>query len=195
MTSLKYEARVPWLKGRGVNVYSQFGEDGLIEAIFEKIGTTNKQCFEVGASDGVFCSNTRKLVEAGWQALWIEGSAKWFVILLSQLAGLDGVAAVPDYITPENVNDLLGSLPDDLDLGVIDIDGDDYWVWEAMELQPRVMLVEYKPDVYGGELEAVPERGNGQAALPPIVELGTAKGYQLLATTFCNALFARSDVL
>jgi len=78
---------------------------------------------------------------------------------------------------------------------VIDIDGDDYWVWEAMELQPRVMLVEYKPDVYGGELEAVPERGNGQAALPPIVELGTAKGYQLLATTFCNALFARSDVL
>jgi hypothetical protein len=58
------------------NVYSQNGEDGLLEEVFRRIGTTNKQCFECGAADGKWFSNTRKLIDEGWSALLIEEDPK-----------------------------------------------------------------------------------------------------------------------
>ena len=186
---------VEWLERRCKNIYSQFGEDGLIEATFETIGTTNKQCFEVGAGDGIQFSNTRALVERGWQAMWIEHYGPLFGRLLSKKP--PSVVAVREKIVPENVNDLFANLPRDIDFGVIDIDGDDYWIWQAMSaVVPRVMLIEYSP--YLENQERLPERGperERQAPLGPIRKLGEDKGYQLLATTFCNALFARSDTL
>ena len=102
---LKYTAEVPWLEGCGENVYSQFGEDGLIASILERVGTTNKECFEVGAGDGRHLSNTRRLVELGWHALWIESSAEQFMKLLQDIPG--DVDAIPALITPWNVNKIL----------------------------------------------------------------------------------------
>src|SRR4051812_17540195 len=58
------------------NVYSQFGEDGILAEIFRRIGTTNKQCFEVGAADGKWFSNSRKLIDEGWRAALIEADEK-----------------------------------------------------------------------------------------------------------------------
>ena len=193
VTKIQYRVEVPWLKDRCEKVYSQFGEDGLIAATFEQIGTTNKHCFEVGAGDGRHLSNTRRLVELGWHAMWIENAASKFLQMVADLP--ENVAAIPEKITPENVNKILSPLPDDMDFGVIDIDGDDYWLWKAMQKRPRVMLVEYEPLSYGHDPDVLPERGEGQAPIKFIVELGIEKGYQLLATTFCNVLFARSDVL
>jgi hypothetical protein len=68
----RFDVFLPGLQGRWGNEYSQFGEDGLVEAVFELIGTTNKWCFEVGAADGVFYSNTKRLRDQGWSAVLIE---------------------------------------------------------------------------------------------------------------------------
>ena len=56
----------------GWNVYTQFGEDGLIESVFGRIGVRNHWCFEVGASDGFFYSNTLRLREHGWSSVLVD---------------------------------------------------------------------------------------------------------------------------
>ena len=179
------------------NVYSQFGEDGLIEALFERIGTENRWCFECGASDGVLYSNTKVLREAGWSAVLIEASDKLVVDLTetaktetnSKVVGMEISSDTP----LDEVLEYAGA-PYDMDFGVIDIDGQDYWIWrDMMVFTPRVMLVEYAlrnldPFVYG-------RGGKGQSGRAAIVELGESKGYRALAATPCNVLFVREDVI
>src|SRR5262245_41373742 len=56
----------------GFKSYSQYDEDGIIEEIFRRIGTTNKRFIEFGVEDGLE-NNTLKLLLEGWGGLWIEG--------------------------------------------------------------------------------------------------------------------------
>ena len=194
MADFHLTAFVEWLRDKGHNVNSQFGEDGLIAATFERHGDTNRRCFEFGAGDGKTLSNTRHLTDGGWSGLWIEHHPPLFAVLNAMKPST--VDALCETVTPDNVNELLGSLPYDTDFGVIDVDGDDYWIWKALtSINPRIMLVEYCP--YLEDQKTLPPRGPKrleQAPLEPIVELGAEKGYQLLATTFCNCLFAWSDI-
>ena len=80
MTNLPGRAAFRWLEDRAsrtdINVYSQFGEDGILAAIFEKLGTCNKWVLECGASDGVFFSNSRKLIEEGWNGVLVEADRR-----------------------------------------------------------------------------------------------------------------------
>jgi hypothetical protein len=145
----------PEFVDRWGNQTSQFGEDGLIEAAFELIGTTNKWCFEVGAGDGLFWSNTLRLREAGWHAVLIEGNPveaeklKAFESSLVRTAcamiGTNGkLDALLDVILQVPLRG--ECMPLEPDFGVIDIDGQDFWLWHDLHLHvPRVMLVEYSP--------------------------------------------------
>lgn len=194
--AVNYTVNVPWLRDKAKNVYSQFGEDGLIRATLDHVGETNRQCWECGAGDGKTFSNTRRLVEDGWEALWVENSAHRFMQLMRNIPSGGKVKALPAPMQPDNVNAMLAELPSDMDLGVLDIDGEDYWVWEAMAARPRVMMVEYSP--YQKDQQALPPQGKDvrdQAPLGPIVELGESKGYELVATTYCNALFVLGSLL
>ena len=185
------------------NVYSQFGEDGLIEALFERIGTANRWCFECGASDGVLYSNTKVLRDAGWSAVLIEASDKLVVDLTetaktetnSKVVGMEISSDTP----LDEVLEYAGA-PYDMDFGVIDIDGQDYWIWRDMTVfTPRVMLVEYAYRVKDAPAPALASSGrsgdNSQAGFNVIVELGESKGYRALAATPCNVLFVREDFI
>lgn len=181
---------VPWLQNKASNVYTQFGEDGLIEAVFEKIGETNRQCFEIGAADGVFYSNTLRLRELGWKALLMESDTEKFGNLESQF-GKQSVCLHGKFTDLAHPLDA-AHFDQAPDLGVIDIDGQDYYLWESMTYKPRVMLVEIHPDDH----EPLPPRNEpGQAGLNVIRRLGESKGYTLVATTYCNALFVDATCL
>jgi hypothetical protein len=176
---------VPWLHDKAANTYTQFGEDGLIQACLDRVGETNRHCFEVGAADGLFFSNTLRLREMGWAAVLIESDAASF-------QKLDRDYGNQSICIHATATDLDKQIPESFsrtpDLGVIDIDGQDYWLWNDMvEIRPRVMLVEIFPRT---NLEPIPKRGGrGQAGLAAIEELGISKGYDLVATTLCNAIF------
>ena len=73
-----YEPAQAWLAGAAGNETSQFGEDGLIAACLKKFGEQYRTCFEVGAADGIYCSNTWRLREAGWSAVLIENNKVTF---------------------------------------------------------------------------------------------------------------------
>lgn len=181
---------VDWLKGKAANTYSQFGEDGLIAAVFERIGTTNRQCFEIGAADGRWYSNTLKLREHGWQALLMEAEPELFNKLQAEF-GQKSICR-RGYFSCLNAPLRDAEFDHRPDFGVIDIDGQDWHMWESLEFVPRVMLIETHPEpsepcpVVGGE---------GQAGLDAVKALGSWKGYELVAATYCNALFIHTGAV
>jgi hypothetical protein len=182
------------MRGRQRNDTSQFGEDGLIEAVLERIGEQHRWCFEVGASDGALYSNTLRLRDLGWNAVLIE--ADQFLAEQCRRFENDRVRVIHERIGSESLDALLtraGSFS--YDLGVIDIDGQDYWAWQGMTCQPRVMLVEFG---YWNKPEVIPPRGSPdtdlQASFEAIVNLGREKGYTAVARTYCNVLFVDKGV-
>jgi hypothetical protein len=189
------DASGQWLDGRQRNDTSQFGEDGLIEAVFERIGDQSRWCFEVGAADGLFFSNTKRLRDLGWNAILIEGDGR----LAKECRNFenDRVQVVHERIDSGSLDAILARCGSPRpDLGVIDIDGQDYWAWKGLVTRPRVMLVEF---MYVNENMTdptfIPAEGEpGQAGLEAIIGLGVEKGYMPLATTYCNVLFVDKDV-
>ncbi len=175
------------------NVYSQFGEDGLLKAVFERIGTTNKQCFEVGAADGKWFSNSRRLIDNGWRAVLIEANeANWPE--LDKLDGVNGSVTVHGKAEPAGENSLdsilsICGFDQAIDLGVIDVDGQDYYLWNGMlKFRPRVMVVEYDPFA---DANFIPElNGEGQAGMNAIISIAASKGYFNVARTQTNLIFA-----
>lgn len=175
------------------NVYSQFGEDGLLEEVFRRIGTTNQQCFECGAADGRWFSNTRKLIDEGWRAVLIEADpANW-----PELDKLDGpkVTVVHGKLRPSgqaSLDAILAKVGFDAapDLGVLDVDGQEYHLWNwMMKFRPRVMVVEYDHTALENP-NFVPEiDGEGQAGLAALVSVACSKGYFNAYTTKTNAVF------
>lgn len=181
-----------FLHGAAGNEYSQFGEDGILAALFARIGETNRWCFEVGAADGLFCSNTKRLRDAGWKALLIEADEKHFAELMTHAS--EKVQCVRHLIAGDDLDRLLAraGAPADLDFGVIDIDGQDWHILKALTVyRPRVLLVEHS----GHASSAVPPQGSahGQAGLQEIVDLGREKGYVALAKTAVNVIFCSRE--
>jgi len=174
------------------NIYSQFGEDGLLEEIFRRIGTTNKECFEVGAADGKWFSNTRRLIDKGWRACLIEaGKDNWPE--LDKLRGKNGTVIVHGLAEPSGTNSLdsilaLSQFNTAPDLGVIDVDGQDYYLWNGMlKYRPRVLVIEFNPYVEPGFIPDL--GGEGQAGLAALLSIAVSKGYFNVGTTNTNAIF------
>lgn len=182
-----------WLAGRQRNDTSQFGEDGLIEAIFARIGETSRWCFEVGAADGILFSNTKRLRDLGWHAILIEGDGR----LCEECRRFenDRVQVVHERISSESLDAILARCGSPTpDLGIIDIDGQDYWVWHGLTAHPRVMVVEF---AYFNPPQTIPATDSGtkgQAGLDAIIQLGCTKGYIAVAKTYCNVIFVDKDV-
>lgn len=190
--SLIYEVRSCLLADCGRNVWSQYGEDGLIQRLFELIGVRNRWCFEVGAADGVFYSNTLSLREAGWNAVLIESGDEAY----QKLSRYESRRVHTVHECATDLDSILSRFdtPTDLDLGVIDIDGQDYWLWHDMTVyQPRVLMVEFH---WADGDTFIPAKGAetpNQAGWQALNSLALVKGYQLAAKTHVNLIFVRDD--
>lgn len=182
------------------DVHSQNGEDGVIQAVFARIGTTTKVCCEFGAWDGVHLSNCRSLILGGWQALMIEGDPLRFDSLISTYSTNPLVTCVNRYVDAGG-NSLRAIASErgvgSLDFLSIDIDGRDYEVLETLDLDPRVFCVEvnagHSPDAETQLARDTAENNVGQP-LQVFVTLAQSKGYELICYTG-NAFFVRRDVV
>lgn len=189
--------------------FSQFGEDGIIQEIFRRIGTTNRYFVEFGVETGVE-TNTTYLLHQGWQGLWIDGSPQYIQTIndhFRQTIQEGRLTALQSFITAENIESIFarGHVPESFDLLSIDIDRNDYHVWKAItHYQPRVVIIEYnsifRPDCdfvvdYQPDLMWDGSSHTG-ASLSALEKLGREKGYALVASNFTgvNAFFVRQDL-
>lgn len=190
----------PPLRAHERNVTSQCGEDGVIAYVLEQIGERDRWCVEFGAADGVFASNTRTLIESlAYSAVLIEADPVRFAALQRTYAGRDGVTPLRRVVGFEGSDRLDAILsatpvPPDFDLLSIDIDGNDYHVWEALtHYHPKLVVIEYNPTI-PNEVDFVQLRDlavRQGSSLTAIARLGAAKGYRLVHATVVNAIFVR----
>lgn len=180
------------------NIYSQNGEDGILEEIFKRIGAVNMWCLEVGAADGILFSNTRSLIEKGWNAILIEKDKDHFNRLVENCKDFPSARLFCDSISVNGEKSLVNFLqaagaPNEIDLICIDIDGQDWHVWNQLDkYRPRVVLIEYDPGVANEEfIPAI--GGGGQAGLKAITRLAVSKGYHVQIITEYNVICVRDD--
>jgi hypothetical protein len=191
-------------------VFSQAGEDGIISEIFNRIGTTNKFFVEFGVGNGLE-NNSAYLLVKGWQGYWIEGSERFCKSIRQSFKDLianQQLTLKNTFITAANIEDLFreGNVPTELDLLSIDIDGNDYWVWQAItNYRPRVVILEYNA-IYPPESSWVMQYNPSHqwkynshmgSSLKALEKLGHQKGYKLIGCSFSgvNAFFVREDLL
>ncbi len=195
----------------GWKAYSQSDEDGILCEIFRRIGEDTRTFIEIGVGDGTE-NNTVALLLSGWRGLWIEANSSSIETI--RVAFTDRVKAnqlrvEQAFVTQQNVDNLLRTHASDLDEpGVlsIDVDGNDYWIWEAIEsLRPRLVVMEYNAtwhppmSVTIQYQEAFKWNGTNYygASLTALERLARRKGYSLVGCCFAgvNAFFVRNDLL
>lgn len=191
-------------------VFSQNGEDGIIEEIFNRIGTTNKFFVEFGVGNGLE-NNSAYLLVKDWSGLWLEGDHASVEFVKTEFAreiASNRLRVQETFITAENIASLFQShhVPQEPDMLSIDIDGNDYHIWKALrDYRPRVIVVEYNatfpPSLvwikkYNAAWQWDGSIGFG-ASLKAFERLGAERGYSLVACNFvgANAFFVRNDLL
>lgn len=188
-----------------LSVFSQNGEDGVIAEILRRTGTDGGFFVEFGAA--VTESNCLLLADvAGWAGLFMDGDADAIAALRSRYLGSENVAVRQAKVTPANVEALFaeGSVPRELDVLSIDIDGLDYHVWEALErYRPRLVVIEYNGAIAPQRRLVQPadvEVWDGSdffgASIGALDLLAGRKGYRLVYTELSatNAFFVRDDL-
>lgn len=194
-------------------VYSQWGEDGLIQYLLGRVPVPNPVFVEFGVHDYKE-SNTRYLLQHdNWTGLVMDGSAEYIsAIQRDPVYYRHNLTAVCAFIDRENINTLLrdNGITGDIGLLSVDIDGNDYWVWEAIDVvDPRIVICEYDSllgpdrkvttpyDPKFARLEAHWSFLYGGASLAALEALGKRKGYALVGSNSAgnNAFFVRNDLL
>lgn len=187
-----------WLSKHAGNVTSQKGEDGIIAKALEVIGSRDHWCVEFGAWDGKECSNTYNLiVNKGYSAVLIEADHKRYTKLAEAFRDNGKVIPVNAMVGFEKDNNLdvilaKYPIPEDFDFLSIDIDGNDYHVWEAVvRYRPKLLVIEYNPTI-PNSVEFVQSRDMNLthgSSLRSIIKLCREKGYELVAVTDLNGIF------
>jgi hypothetical protein len=215
--ALANAARAPLttLEDAEFKVFSQFGEDGILQYLIRETGITRtEQVFvEFGVQDYLE-SNTRYLLQSdNWRGLILDGSEKYMASVRARdLYWRHDLTARSAWIDRDNINQLIiqAGIRGTIGLLSVDIDGNDYWVWERIEaVDPVIVVLEWN-SVFGPEhavtvpydpsfvrQEAHASRLYWGASIRALASLGARKGYALVGSNTAgnNVFFVRRDRL
>jgi len=200
----------------GFRKYSQNSEDGILLFIFSMISTTNKIVVEICASDGMECNSANLIINHGWNALLFDGDGenidkgRRFYKTHADTFSLPP-RFVHAWVTRSNINTLISNnnVSGEIDLLSIDIDGVDYWIWDAITcINPRVVVTEVQfvwgceksvTVPYSDDFKTKYENGFGiysGASIKAFVKLAKSKNYRLIGFEKYgfNAFFMRNDI-
>lgn len=192
-------------------VSSQWGEDGIIEWLVHQLGEIPETFIEFGV-ENYRESNTRFLLQhRNWRGLVIDGSDDNIdFIRRDPVSWRHDLTAIASFITRQNINSIISDASFGGELGIlsIDIDGVDYWVWEAIDcVNPQIVIVEYNSafgDIFPLTVPYTPDfvridahRSNLYYGLSirAATHLAGKRGYTLVGTNRMgsNAFFVRDD--
>lgn len=194
-------------------VFSQWGEDGIIQFLTNNIEISNRFFVEFGVED-YLQSNTRfLLINNNWSGIVIDGGEENIEFIKKDaIYWAHNIKAECAFITKDNINDILlkSGVKNDIGILSVDIDGNDYWVWDAINcISPRIVICEYN-SIFGYVAEVTTEykadfaRNKKHysnivygASIAALNKLAIKKGYSLIAGNSAgnNVFFVRNDLL
>lgn len=194
--------------------YSQNGEDGIVLYLLSVAGHGGRRAVEVCAGNGIEANAANLVLHHDWDALMLDGDPS--LIEEGQMffgahpeTNRVGPTLAAEWITRDNINEILTrhGYADDIDLLSLDMDGMDYWILDALDLTPRIVVVEYNNRIPADKAVTVPYdesfatdawAGDGYfgAGLAAFDRLLAGRGYRLVGANRhnTNAFFVRSDV-
>jgi hypothetical protein len=208
------QSSLPCINDTGFRILSQNDEDGIILFLFAVIGTENKLFVEIGTGKGTECNCANLAINLGWHGLFIDGNNQAIEkgrVLYARHPDtwLFPPKFMPAMVTRENINAIISEagFAGDIDFLSIDIDGMDFWIWEAIDcMNPRIVTVEANGK-FGTKSIAVPYKQDWRyepdkhphyhgASLTAFTNLAQKKGYRLVgANRFgFNAFYVRNDI-
>lgn len=204
---------VPKLNNTGYRVFSQFEEDGKMLFIFSLIGMDNKTFIEIGSDDGINSNSANLIFNFGWHGLFIDGNKQSINRGRKFYGKYPHPWAYPPkficaIIKRENINEIINQsgITGEIGLLSIDIDGNDYWIWDAIDVvQPKVVIIEthnefgledivvpYDPDYFYPGKHPV-YHGASPVAM---TKLARQKGYRLVGANELgfNFIFVKNGI-
>ena len=194
-------------------VFSQWGEDGILRHLLRHVQVNRKVFVEFGVETYAEANTRWLLVNGGWSGLVIDGSeSNIAAIRRDPIYWQHHIKAAQAFITRENIDALLREhgLTGEIGLLSVDIDGVDYWVWEAVTaVQPAIVVAEYNSLFGPDRAVTVPYDAKFQraeahyshsyygASLAALIALGRRKGMAFVGSNSAanNAFFVRRDLL
>ena len=200
------------LRAHEFKVYSQWGEDGIIQFLLTQVPIARKIFVEFGVQNYTESSTRFLLTHDNWSGLIMDGSqADIDYVKRDPIYWRYNLKAVCAFITRENIDALLAEhgLAGEIGLLSVDIDGNDYWVWERITaVNPAIVIVEYNARFGAERAVTVPYAADFQrhtahhshiyygVSLAALVALGRRKGYTFVGCNSAgnNAFFVRTDI-
>jgi hypothetical protein len=200
------------------NIYSQNGEDGILEQLIKELNIENGTFCEFGASDGIISSNTFNLIKnKNWTGLAIESDISRYNTCVKNYKSYPNIQIENGMVLYDNPGFNLdkwlekGNLEKNFDILSIDIDCDDYYVWENMiEFNPKIVILEvnsYRDPVfdelpkkceYKHNIDLLAQQHPGRVGMGcsfiSAVKLGLEKNYIPVSFTG-NITFVRRDLI
>jgi len=185
------------------SVYSQNGEDGILEEVFRRIGIQKGFFIEFGAADGIWLSNSRFLWEKGWSGVMIEANQAAYRKLLINYKKIKNVQCLNYFVStkpyqPDLTLDQIAvrHFPDqEIDFLSIDIDGADSEILEGLLMRPKVICVETNLSWHPLFKQRIPSEVSHQnlhQPLPVMMDIANKMGYKPVAMTI-NLILVRND--
>jgi hypothetical protein len=193
-------------------VFSQWGEDGILQHLLQHIPIRRKTFVEFGV-ENYLESNTRfLLVKDNWDGLVLDGSGSNVdYIKRDEISWRFNLRAEQAFISRDNINELIrrNGISGEIGLLSIDIDGNDYWIWEAIDVvAPALAIVEYNHRFGAERAVTIPYSADFQrtkahhsnvyygASLAALCKLGSRKGYSFVgcSTAGNDAFFVRNEL-
>lgn len=194
------------------SIFSQFGDDGIIQFLVNYLDINEKKFIEFGVTDYIE-SNTRfLLMNNNWEGLVMDGNQDAVnTINNSYYYWKYNLIAKKLWVTKNNINDFIKDNGFNGEIGLlhIDLDGNDYWIWEALEsVSPIIFIAEFN-SVFSLNPYTVPYSESFYrtsahhsnlywgCGLTAICELSSKKGYSFIGCNSAgnNAYFVRNDKL
>ena len=195
----------------GFKVFSQNNEDGLLQYIIHHTEIPQKSFIEFGVEDYSECNTRFLLLHNCWSGMVMDGSEEWMNALKKDsIYWKRTIQAKGAFITKENINQLISESGFSNRIGLlsVDIDGNDYWVLEAIDcVDPQILICEYNPIFGAKERVSIPYKCDffrteahysnlyWGASLGAFTYLANQRGYKLVCINSIgnNAFFVKRN--
>ena len=192
-------------------VFSQWGDDGIIQYLIHQIDLPHQTFIEFGVENYTEANTRFLLINDNWSGLIMDGSEKKLSDTKNDsIAWRHDLQIQTAFVTTENINLLIKNSGFERDVGLlhIDIDGNDYYIWKAIDsISPMIVIVEYNSVFGRTEAYSTPYQPNFErnqyhhsnllygASLTSLCDLAEEKGYYFVGCNSAgnNAYFVRKD--
>ncbi len=210
--SMKFIPRLTDISDAEFKVFSQWGEDGIIQYIISRIDIPDKTFIEFGVESYIEANTRFLLMNNNWRGIVMDGSRKNIEkIKRDRIYWRYEIHLIHSHITRNNINELIKRYTQSSDVGLlsIDIDGNDYWIWKEIHvIQPRIVICEYNGLFGNQHAVTIPYQENFSrkkahfsnlyfgASLSALCHLAHEKGYDFIGcnSNGNNAFFIRKDL-